>query len=194
MSEKTTQETIGKILDAGQQRDAIHIAVYPVTADEILYPGQKVQFVAGKECRVKEWKSDSSAVGIVDPFYDGRIYPDQRCWLFLFPNTVTGMRHEWQHPAFVEFREGASASWEWMRELAKSEMTGWGEDRRYFTAEELIQIGKDYLSGEGTFCQQGSDSLSTELDSRSYWAHFQAITGIIVPSCELDMRPFSCSC
>lgn len=109
----TIQETIGKLIEGDYQRDAIHIAVAPVTADEILYPGQRVEFVEGKQGRVKENRRASHvAVGIIDPFLDGRIYPDQKCWLFLFPNTITGMRHEWQHPAFERACPG------WGRERA----------------------------------------------------------------------------
>lgn len=34
-------------------------------------------------------------VGIVDPFLRESVQPSQRFWLFLYPNTVTSLRHEW---------------------------------------------------------------------------------------------------
>ncbi|MFO0822607.1 MAG: hypothetical protein U0792_05710 [Gemmataceae bacterium] len=40
-------------------------------------------------------------VGIVDPFLREAVRPGQRFWLFMYPNTVTTLRHEWTHPAYA---------------------------------------------------------------------------------------------
>ena len=42
-----------------------------------------------------------SPVGIVDPFLKEPVEPGERFYIFLFPNTVTGLRHVWTHPAFM---------------------------------------------------------------------------------------------
>jgi hypothetical protein len=81
---------LGEIITGDEKRDAIHIAVAPVTASVKLYPGERVG-VDGKNL---------PHVGIVDPFLNGPVLPGQKFWLFLFPNTVTSLRHEWTHPAF----------------------------------------------------------------------------------------------
>lgn len=87
------------ITDGDRRRDAIHIAVAPVTAAVRLTPAQPVGFLnAGDiECvGVVE-----HPIGIVDPFLTEDIQPGQRFWLFLYPNTITSLRHVWTHPAFT---------------------------------------------------------------------------------------------
>ena len=92
MSSETVQGMIGKLVpDDWTDRDAIHIAVIPMTADSVLLPGQGVN-VGGNHLR--------PYVGIVDPFLQDVVQPGQRFFLFLTPNTVTGITHHWHHPLF----------------------------------------------------------------------------------------------
>ena len=79
------------------QRDAIHVAVVPVVASARLYPGQRVA-VTGKG----EAGPGPDHVGIVDPFLETVVEERVRFWLYLFPNSISGMRHHWQHPKFDE--------------------------------------------------------------------------------------------
>ncbi len=88
---------LGKIITTPQQRDAIHVAVAPVVANSELKPGQRVGFVREGSNLVGP---GVEAIGIVDPFLSTGPRKNQEFWLFLFPETVTGMRHHWKHPAF----------------------------------------------------------------------------------------------
>jgi hypothetical protein len=87
------------IEDGDRRRDAIHIAVAPVTAAERLAPGQHVGLV--REGSTELVGPCENAIGVVDPFLAGDVEPGQRFWLFLYPGTVTSLRHVWTHPAFT---------------------------------------------------------------------------------------------
>lgn len=90
MADQTTP-TVGKLLTGTEGRDAIHFALAPVVASEILRPGQEV----GRNGSI-----EGPMLGIVDPFLKQDVLPGQRFWLFLFPGTITSLRHVWAHPAF----------------------------------------------------------------------------------------------
>lgn len=81
--DKTTPK-IGTILDGSEKRDAVHIAVMPMIATGQLMPGQRLEN------------------GIVDPYLPAPVEVGQRYFLFLYPGTVTGLRHVWTHSAFPE--------------------------------------------------------------------------------------------
>jgi hypothetical protein len=87
------------ITDGDRRRDAIHVAVAPVTAAEPLAPGQHVGFVPANQTETVG--PTDRPIGIVDPFLTAPVEPGQRFWLFLYPNTVTSLRHVWTHPAFT---------------------------------------------------------------------------------------------
>lgn len=79
-------------------RDAIHIAMAPVVAAERLQPGQHIGLLDdGRAC------ASDKPIGIVDPFLVDAVLPGHRLWLFLYPGTVTSLRHDWTHPAFSRF-------------------------------------------------------------------------------------------
>lgn len=76
-------DTLGMIIGEAQARDAIHLAVEPVTAAQQLYPGQHVGFVYGGvgPCDLP--------IGIVDPFLPGVVHQGQRFWLVVYPRQIT---------------------------------------------------------------------------------------------------------
>lgn len=87
------------ITDGDRRRDAIHIAVAPVTAAGHLTPGQHVGLI--REGNVELVGACERNIGIVDPFLPAPVEEGQRFWLFLYPGTITGLRHIWTHPEFA---------------------------------------------------------------------------------------------
>ena len=91
---------LGRLIEDGdRRRDAIHIAVAPVTAAERLSPGQHVGLV--QEGSGEFVGPCDKPIGVVDPFLAHEVEAGQRFWLFMYPNTVTSLRHIWTHPAFT---------------------------------------------------------------------------------------------
>lgn len=97
---------LGQLIDDGdRRRDAIHIAVAPVTAADRLVPGQHVGLI--EEGNLELVGPCDQNIGVVDPYLVRTVEPGQRFWLFLYPGTVTGLRHIWTHPAFTKASEVA---------------------------------------------------------------------------------------
>ena len=77
------QPKIGQTLNGPNPgRDAVHIAIIPMVATRTLQPGQHLKF------------------GIVDPYLEQPVEPNEVYYLFLYPNSVTSLRHVWEHPSF----------------------------------------------------------------------------------------------
>jgi hypothetical protein len=92
---------LGQLIEDGdRRRDAIHIAVAPVTAADRLTPGQHVGLV--QEDNLELVGPCDQNIGVVDPFLAKEVEPGQRFWLFLYPGTITGLRHVWTHPVFTK--------------------------------------------------------------------------------------------
>jgi hypothetical protein len=96
MSENHTHPKLGELIEGEPNRDAIHIAVAPVVAGERLDPGEHVCLTPSGVAVLAQGKS----IGVVDPFLRAFVGKGDRFWLFLTPGSVTGLRHEWDHPDF----------------------------------------------------------------------------------------------
>lgn len=115
---------IGKLIEQERHRDAIHIAVAPVEAGGDLRPGELVGLMKGKAFHA--FPGLVEPLGVVDPYLKNVVLPGQRFYLFLFPGSITSLRHEWEHPAFAGVLPPPSppppdkaASEAWLRKYAK---------------------------------------------------------------------------
>jgi len=92
-----TQIELGS-LRSDNHRDAIHVAVVPLVLKEPMTPGEWFQLDDDGEAI---GGSEIEAIGIIDPFLSRRSYSAGcEVWGVLRPNTISGMRHHWYHPAF----------------------------------------------------------------------------------------------
>lgn len=190
---------LGKLIQGEEHRDAVHIAIAPVVATEKLYPGQHIGFVG--ECREQVWGRSDKPLGIVDPFLAGPIFPGDKFFMFLYPQTITSLRHEWTHPAFasgVAPIPDKAASQKWMEEFAakhhshKSEYyDGFG---RNYTADEVVEFAKEFLLTGHKHIQQGSESLRDYTNAVEFWPHFEVLTGMKVTDYHREETPFCCTC
>jgi hypothetical protein len=172
------------ITDDKQQRDAIHVAVAPVVAAETLYPAQRIGFVGTDTTRVSA--SAGPHVGIVDPFLRGPVYPEQRCFMFLFPNTVTGMRHHWEHPAFDgstnQINDKTADAMGVISALAR---------QAGFTYDEMLEYAADFIVNQ-KYHREGGRWEGVWADD-DFWNAYEIITGTKVPEVKRG-GIFSCSC
>lgn len=170
------QTKLGQLIDGTQMRDAIHIAVAPVIAATMLSPGDDIGFVASNQEMVGHV---SRPIGIVDPFLKSDLMAGERFWMFLYPNTITSLKHVWTHPAFMG--ESATSS-----DIFKS------ESERWMRAWAIKHMSEDYYGDDGQRSAEvayadaieagRTHSIGPYEDARDHidgewWSHWEAITG-----------------
>lgn len=178
---------LGHIIEEGRiaQRDATHIAVAPVTAHFVLRPGEHVGVSPDGSTTYE------NPVGIIDPFLLHSIEPGTRCWLYLYPGSITSLAHQWTHPAFTEqpkcVAPDKEASEAWLRAFIST-----ADCPDYDTVMSAIQgeFGEEggRFDGEALFFR---DRDAHSDIPREFWDHVEIVIGERVAH-----RPeyFSCSC
>lgn len=107
---------LGELITDVRRRDAIHIAMCPVISGDMLpiNPGDEIGILSQKKVgnhtqiivvgdsyhSFNNLPKKIKMLGIADPFLKQTISKDQQFWMLLFPNTITNLRHEWEHPHF----------------------------------------------------------------------------------------------
>lgn len=176
-------KTIGKLLNGPEERDCIHIAIMAAQATEDLRPGDEVGLAYGTTNQIRSMDSvyDLPAIGIVDPFYGlkkmvgdkwvkrWQVEKGQWCWVFLFPGSITGLRHNWTHPAIDNVQAPKNESEEWLRRFA---------DKWNFDYSEMVYESQ---TEEGYVVARGIDLHSRDElapgDEDLFWKHMEALTG-----------------
>lgn len=99
---------LGKLCKDGAVKDAVHQAIAPVVAATELRPGTHV----GAD------GSERNPIGIVDPFLKKAVQQGETFWLWMYPNSIQQLRHEWTHPAFVAKASSVPKSTAWLKSYA----------------------------------------------------------------------------
>lgn len=182
MSKELTQQMIGTLIPEEAQRDAIHIAVAPAIAKVKVFPGQDVGLSRTAD-------TDAPHVGICDPFLKSPVFPGQRYFVFLYPNTITGLRHEWTHPAFdvpttISQENHVEKSRAWIKAHA---------EELDLTENALMRDAGTWLECEEHTVQHGSQHWRGTLNATEFWHHYEIVTGKVV---EADKKRsfYCCTC
>lgn len=169
---------LGKLIEGEQCRDAVHIACAPMMADSRLSPGEHVGII-----REGVAGSSKDPIGIVDPFLAGPVFKGECFWLFLYPGSITSLRHDWTHPSFtISSTPLYSKSEAWLRNYS---------DEIGISYERLMEGARGYLDN-GNYLYDGArlEGINTPDE---FWDHYETVTRSIVTSGDRGSF-FSCSC
>lgn len=189
---------LGQLIEGDQHRDAVHVAIAPVVASEKLSPGDHIGLLANGEAA----EVSQTHIGVVDPFLKKVVKKGERFWMLLYPGTITGLRHEWTHPAFEAAEKAATnsdreQSEQWLRNFSIT------ADCPDYTTLINAAVGDhhlnktgddDYLSSEndGEYLHFGGSDAHGEIPPE-FWDHVQIVTGRLIPQA-MRAKSFSCSC
>jgi len=184
---------LGSIIKPNEdvERDAIHIAVAPVTAAFKLMPGDHVGFVGADRVGIT-----AHPIGIVDPFMRGFVEPNDRFWLFLYPNTITTLRHHWVHPDFdrevADAPSKAIGSSTAMAKFLESQL--WLKnfaENAGLSYKRLLELAKDWVDNDEY--AHGGNQFEGVYTGDDFWVHYEIVTDTKVPPSKKHSF-FSCSC
>ena len=166
------------------ERDAIHVAVYPCIASVPLKRGERVTLVDGV---AKPAEGDyGRGIGVANPFVsDDIIEAGDRFWLFLYPESVTSIRHHWTHPD-IEIKDQHNESEKWLR---------WFASDIGLEYEDMMTIVRRWCGGGRGWVEMGDEQARSEYKKlrEPFWEHVGMVTGLLRPDSQWG-EPFDCSC
>lgn len=191
------QDTVGHILTSIQGRDAIHVPVLSVVAQVKLSPGEDVGADGTR----------NDPIGIVDPFLTKRVEPGEIFWLFIYPRTISTLRHVWDHPKVAsefgivkssnnklpikEVNPHTNLPYTREQELALDSIKTYSEILGIDDVNTLIDAGLEYIKDGEYLCIGGLlEGLYTE---DQFWDNLSVLIGKEIKN---DDRGnfFTCSC
>lgn len=205
---------VGDVLTGNPERDAIHIAVAPVIAHERLYPGMHIGLLYNNPDDQNTVASQAveKKIGIVDPFLSRYVEPGEKFWMFLYPYTITGLKHVWTHPVFDKATEPlktmksgtARVSTKDEKEkkedpdedpVAKSKkwIEDWATSHMIFYEELMRNAAACAHDTSGWFFWSEGGRFEGYYLPEEFWHHYEIVKGTKVPE-ENKRSFFSCSC
>lgn len=164
-----TDIKLGSLISGEARRDAIHIALAPVTAGEELMPGEHV----GLNSDGQAVTTATKCIGIVDPFLTKRVSPGEQCWMMLYQFTVTGMRHQWSHPEFSEDDKKYTII-ETALKIAAKQFIHDVADEFCLTYQGLMDAAERWITDE-EYLHGGSELQGSVPEE--FWDHYEILTG-----------------
>ncbi len=181
---------LGQLIEVpGVKKDAIHIAIAPVTAGENLKPGDRIGFLSDSTVAAG---ATHPKLGIVDPFLTHDVRKGQRFYMLLFPNTITSLRHEWTHPNFKEQETVA----------LEDEMVANAKEWIEYFAESIDVTYSHLMAAAGQYLIDGKEIFNGSNDSYNnvsksewnrFWDYYEIVNGVKVNNKDTGAI-FHCAC
>ena len=193
-------KSIGQILTGNEERDAIHMAVMPVIAGSELFRGQRIAIKYGtSNVAIPSFDEyytygQAPSVGIVDPFLSrdapdhNRVRPGEWFWMFLQPNTITGIRHQWTHPTIDHPAQSKNESELWLHQFAEQ----WS-----FDYDQMISAATNPDDEDPYITAYGRDLHSREElgdDHDLFWFHLGVVTRRVYDTPHRNKVTWTCTC
>lgn len=179
---------LDQILTGPANRDAVHIAVLPVTVNQNMDPGTKVIVVTQTEGKIPVVGPSKAgpADGVISPFLHEAVKKGQTCYMLLFPGTITSLRHEWTHPKFKSLPANVvTGDIQEARRYFKDHEEEYGYDTDHLI--EAVRVGKEFCFGD----DDGPDWARTNVDFQYY---MQTLVGRVFAEDERENMSFWCAC
>lgn len=197
----SNEAKLGTVPKGDEGRDAVHVAIVPVRAAERLEGGSPVRLNSdgmAEACRAED------AIGVVDPFRpeeDRIVTMNTWFWLCLYPKTITGLRHVWEHPAFQHpeitpppashYTKEKLASEEWLKNYVKIHCPYDEEDGNI---DDGYAAFLKHVTDDKWIYYYGNDchSLSDVEDADELFRHLSIVLGKTITASYFEA--FTCSC
>lgn len=189
---------IGKVPPDSHEgvRDAIHIAVVAMRCINEPYAGSWVRLTHKPNCVFRCDPDDPKRIGVIDPFlptrWNDKDIPNEGDLvnIFLVPNTISYLRHQWEHPAFDAMANKIntmSESERWLRAFA---------EKYSFDFDDMIHSAIDETVPSPGVVSRGRDldRDSVRHDLPEFWRHLEKFTGKGVDQKHRENVYWSCSC
>lgn len=183
MSADRTTCKIGTILGGSELRDAVHVAVCPIEAGEWIRPGEHIGIGTDGKATAK----NAMHTGIADPFLKETIKAGNRFYMFMYPQTITSLRHEWTHPAFEPTSDEKKASESLLRQFCEAYEIGYAELLKSASEPNgYINLGFD----AGNI----SDISRRHPEYKDFWDHIEIVTGRKFDELHRERANWTCGC
>ena len=98
------EANVGELIYGWANRDITHIAIMPVTVLFACAPGQHVHAHGIFAYEPDDMYKAKNA--IIDPYLESSLMQGDKCYVFLYPDSITSLSHNWTHPDIDDEYDG----------------------------------------------------------------------------------------